>query len=297
MDTQAEIRDFLTSRRARLTPEQIGLPDFGGRRRVAGLRREEVALVAGISVEYYTRLERGNATGVSDSVLDGVTRALLLDDVEATHLVDLVRAANAPTSLRTRRSAQRPQHVSASVQQIVDGMTDMPVIVQNTTLDVVASNRLGRAFYSDLFGTPGRSVDFGRYIFLDPRSHDFYRDWDSVAVQSVAVLRTEAARTPGDRALTTLVGELSVASEAFRTLWASHTVREHRSGQKLVHHPIVGDLDLTFESLDIGSRRGLALVTYLASPGSASHDSLQLLAHWAVTNDTGPVRQPRTTER
>jgi hypothetical protein len=298
VDTRAEIRDFLTSRRARLLPEQIGLPDFGGRRRVAGLRREEVALVAGISTEYYTRLERGNATGVSDSVLDGVARALLLDDVEAAHLADLVRAANAPTHLRPRRSAQRsqPGSVSAGVQQIVDGMTGMPVIVQNTTLDVVASNALGRAFYLDLFGTPSRPVNFGRYIFLDPRSRDFYRDWDSVAEQSVAVLRTEAARAPADRALAALVGELSLASEAFRTLWASHTVREHRAGEKLVHHPIVGDLDLTFESLDVSSRSGLALITYIAVPGSPSDDSLQLLAHWAATKDAASVKEPRTTE-
>ena len=285
MDAQKEIREFLMSRRGRLTPEAIGLPDYGGRRRVAGLRREEVALVAGISVEYYTRLERGNATGVSAIVLDGIARALQLDDVEAAHLADLVDAAGATTTLQRRRPAPRTQQVRAGVQQIVDGMTDMPTVVQNGNLDVIASNRLGRAFYLDMFNDAPTPANFGRYIFLDPRSHDFYRDWSAVAEQSVALLRTAAGRTPTDRALTALVGELSMASAAFRTLWASHTVREHRAGEKQVHHPIVGDLDLTFESMELGSHKGLLLIAYIAEPGSASNDSLQLLAHWAATNE------------
>jgi transcriptional regulator with XRE-family HTH domain len=285
MDTPNEIREFLTSRRARLTPADIGLPDFGGRRRVAGLRREEVALVAGISVEYYTRLERGNAVGVSEVVLDGISRALKLDDVETAHLGDLVRAANTGTSLRPRRTLPRTQQVTPVVQQIVDGMTDMPTIVQNASLDVIASNRLGRAFYLDLFEVPVRTPNFARYIFLDPRARVFYRDWDSVAEQSVALLRTAAGRTPSDRTLTALVGELSMASPDFRTLWASHTVREHRSGDKQVHHPIVGDLDLVFESMDLSSHHGLLLIAYTAAPGTASADSLRLLATWAATGE------------
>jgi transcriptional regulator with XRE-family HTH domain len=285
VDTQSEIREFLMSRRSRLTPGSIGLPDFGGRRRVAGLRREEVALVAGISVEYYTRLERGNATGVSETVLEGISRALNLDDVETAHLNDLVRAANADGSLRPRRTPPRTQQVTPVVQQIVDGMTDMPTIVQNANLDVIAANRLGRAFYLDLYTSTGRPVNFGRYIFLDPRARTFYRDWDAVAQQSVALLRTAAGRTPADRTLTNLVGELSMTSADFRSLWASHTVREHRSGDKRVHHPIVGDMDLAFESMELSSHKGLLLIAYTAQPGSRSYDSLQLLANWAATHE------------
>jgi transcriptional regulator with XRE-family HTH domain len=290
MDTSNEIREFLMSRRSRLTPGSIGLPDFGGRRRVPGLRREEVALVAGISVEYYTRLERGNATGVSEAVLDGITRALQLDDVEAAHLSDLVRAATSTTTLRPRRQAPRTRQVAPVVQQIVDGMGSMPTVVQDATLDVVASNRLGRAFYLDMGITPERPVNFARYIFLDPRAHDFYRDWDAVAEQSVALLRTAAGRTPADRALTALVGELSMASTEFRSLWASHTVREHRAGEKQVRHPVVGDMDLVFESMELSSHPGLLLIAYTAAPGTASHDSLQLLANWAATDEAAAPR-------
>jgi transcriptional regulator with XRE-family HTH domain len=285
VDTSNEIREFLMSRRSRLTPGSVGLPDFGGRRRVAGLRREEVALVAGISVEYYTRLERGNASGVSEAVLEGISRALQLDDVESAHLADLVRAATSTTTLRPRRAAPKTQQVSPVVQQIVDGMSGMPTVVQNASLDVIASNRLGRAFYLDMYVAPERPVNFARYIFLDPKAREFYRDWDAVAEQSVALLRTAAARTPADKALTALVGELSMASPEFRSLWASHTVREHRSGNKQVRHPIVGDLELVFESMELSSHKGLLLIAYTATPGTVSQDSLQLLANWAATND------------
>jgi transcriptional regulator with XRE-family HTH domain len=285
VDTSNDIREFLMSRRSRLTPGSIGLPDFGGRRRVAGLRREEVALVAGISVEYYTRLERGNASGVSEAVLEGISRALKLDDVESAHLADLVRAATSATTLRPRRAAPKMQQVSPVVQQIVDGMNAMPTVVQNASLDVIASNRLGRAFYLDMRITPERPVNFARFVFLDPQARVFYRDWDAVAEQSVALLRTAAGRSPSDRSLTKLVGELSMASPEFRSLWASHTVREHRSGHKQVRHPIVGDIDLVFESMELSSHRGLLLIAYTATPGTVSHDSLQLLANWAATND------------
>jgi hypothetical protein len=290
MDTSNEIREFLMSRRSRLTPARIGLPDFGGRRRVPGLRREEVALVAGISVEYYTRLERGNASGVSEAVLDGIARALQLDEVEAGHLADLVRASNSSTTLRPRRAVPRTQQVTPVVQQIVDGMGSMPTIVQNASLDVVASNRLGRAFYLDMHITPGRPVNFARYIFLEPRAREFYRDWDAVAEQSVALLRTAAGRAPLDKSLTALVGELSMASAEFRALWASHTVREHRSGEKQVRHPVVGDMDLVFESMVLSSQPGLLLIAYTAAPKSVSHDSLQLLANWTATNDDAAPR-------
>jgi transcriptional regulator with XRE-family HTH domain len=282
MDSSNEMREFLVSRRARLTPEQAGLPNFGGRRRVAGLRREEVALIAGISVEYYTRLERGNATGMSDSVLEGVSRALQLDEAEHAHLHNLARAAGTTSK---PAAPGRAHAVTPGLQQFLDAMKDVPAIIQNGRLDVVATNRLGAALYSELYIDPHRPVNFGRFVFLDPRAHTFYRDWDDAAVQTVAILRGAAGRTPHDRQLSNLVGELATRSDAFRTLWASHVVREHRTGDKKIHHPIVGDLDLTFEGLEPATGKGLLLTAYTAKPGTPTHDSLQMLATWAATND------------
>jgi transcriptional regulator with XRE-family HTH domain len=272
----------LVTRRARLTLEQVGLPDFGGRRRVDGLRREEVALIAGISVEYYTRLERGNATGVSESVLDGISRALQLDDSEHAHLHDLVRGATASPGAVRRGTTKAPQ-VTAGVRQMIDAMKDVAVLIQNGRGDIVASNSLGEAVYSQMFDQPQRQPNFGRFVFLDPRSQEFYPNWDDSARQTVALLRSEAGRAPQDRALSNLVGELSTRSDTFRNLWAAHNVREHRTGVKEVHHPIVGDMRLSFEGLQLTSARGLLILPYTAEPGSASHDKLQLLANWTAT--------------
>jgi transcriptional regulator with XRE-family HTH domain len=287
MDSAHEMREFLVSRRARLTPEQAGLPNFGGRRRVAGLRREEVALIAGISVEYYTRLERGNATGMSESVLDGVSRALQLDEAEHAHLHNLARAS----STASKPSSGRARAVTPGLQQFLDAMTDVPAIVQNGRLDVVATNRLGAALYSELYLDPQRPVNFARFVFLDRRAHTFYRDWDDAAVQTVAILRAAAGRTPHDRQLSNLVGQLATRSDTFRTLWASQVVREHRTGEKKIHHPIVGDLDLNFEGMEPATGKGLLLTAYTAKPGTPSHDSLQMLATWAVTNDQAAIEQ------
>ena len=283
MDSHSDLREFLMTRRARLTPEEAGLPVFGGRRRVDGLRREEVALLAGISVEYYTRLERGNATGVSESVLEGISRALQLDDAEHAHLHDLVRATTASPGASRRRSTSRAGQIPASVQQLIDAMKDIAVVVQNGRLDIVATNSLGRALYSQMYVEPARPANFARFVFLDPRAYEFYLDWDLSARQTVALLRSEAGRAPHDRALSNLVGELSTRSDTFRTLWAAHNVREHRTGRKVVHHPVVGDLELSFEGLQIASAPGLLMLPYTAEPGSASHDKLQLLANWAAT--------------
>jgi transcriptional regulator with XRE-family HTH domain len=285
MDSRNDIREFLITRRARLTPAQAGLPDFGGRRRVPGLRREEVALLAGMSVEYYVRLERGNATGVSEAVLEGITRALQLDDAEHAHLYDLVRAANEGVRPQRRARATRQQQVRPGVQQLLDAMVNVPAIVQNGRLDIVAANRLAVALFSQLHAQPQRPVNFARFVFLDPLAQTLYRDWRDAAQQTVALLRVEAGRAPYDRALSDLVGELSTRSEVFRTLWASHDVREHRTGLKLLHHPVVGDLDLDYQGLDLTSERGLLLIAYTAQPGSASHDGLRLLATWAATDD------------
>lgn len=286
MDSANEIREFLMTRRARITPEQAGLPVFGHRRRrVNGLRREEVALLAGMSTEYYIRLERGNAKGVSESVLEGISQALKLDDAERAHLYNLVRAANEGTHTARRRSPARARQVRPGLQRMIDTMTALPTIVQNERLDLVASNQLGRAFYSEMYIQPQRPVNFGRFIFLDPRSRDFYRAWDDTARQTVALLRSAAGRAPYDRDISDLIGELATRSEDFRALWAAHDVRLHHSASKQVHHPIVGDLDLTFERLEIATDKGLSIIAYTAEPGSTSHDSLQLLAHWAATNN------------
>ncbi|GAA1853765.1 helix-turn-helix domain-containing protein [Microlunatus capsulatus] len=283
MDRRDDIREFLTSRRARLTPAEAGLPDFGGRRRVKGLRREEVALLAGMSTEYYVRLERGNGTGVSEAVLDGISRALQLDEAEHAHLYALVKAADPGAHPARRRGPSRPQQVRPAVQQLIDTMRDVPVYVQNGRLDAVATNRLGAALFSEMFVLPQRPVNAARFTFLDPRAPTFYRDWPGNARQIVALLRAVAGRAPHDRVLSDLVGELATRSEAFRTLWASHDVRVHRTGTKQVHHPVVGDLDLTFEALDLTSEPGLQLLAFTAAPGSASRDGLQLLATWAAT--------------
>lgn len=284
MDIRDDIREFLTSRRARLTPADVGLPDFGGRRRVPGLRREEVALVAGMSVEYYVRFERGNATGVSEAVLDGIARALRLDDAELSHLHDLVRAANDGAAPSRRKARSRTKTLRPGMQQLLDAMRGVPAVVQNGRLDVLGINPLGRALFAELFDDGRTPPNFARYLFLDPRARVFYRHWDDSAQQIVALLRSEAGRTPRDRELSDLVGELATCSDPFRTLWASHDVREHRTGTKAVTHPVVGDLDLSFEALDVSNERGLQLIAFSAEPGSPTSDALRLLGSWTTAD-------------
>lgn len=284
MDTRNEIRDFLTSRRARITPEQAGLPAYGGNRRVAGLRREEVAMLAGVSVDYYTRLERGNAQGASDSVLEALVRALQLDEAERAHLFDLVHAANANAATRAPRHPAR-QQVRPSVRRILDSMTTTPAYVRNGRMDILAANRLGRALLAPVFDGPEQPPNQARFMFLDPRAPQFYIEWERHAQDVVAILRSEAGRDPYDRALSGLIGELSTRSEIFRTWWAAHNVRFHRSGTKRFHHPVVGDLTLTYEALDLAADAGLRISAYTAEPGTPSHDALNLLASWAATLD------------
>lgn len=282
MNNRDDLSAFLVSRRAKLSPEQVGLPDFGGRRRVPGLRREEVALIAGMSSEYYKRLERGNATGVSEAVIDGVSRALQLDDAEHSHLYDLIRAANAGAHPQ-RRSAARKSQLTVSMQQTIDAMSTVPVFVQNSRLDAVATNRLGRALFSAMFDDARPPVNAARFVFLDPRAQTFYRDWEGNTRQIVAILRAEAGRSPHDRQLSDLIGQLSTRSDLFRKLWGAHDVREHRTGIKSIHHPVVGDLDLTYQGMDLVSDHGLQMLVFSAEPGSASHEGLQLLSNWAAT--------------
>jgi transcriptional regulator with XRE-family HTH domain len=292
MDTTDAISEFLTTRRAKLTPAQVGLPDFGGRRRVPGLRREEVALVAGMSPEYYKRLERGNATGVSEAVIDGVSRALQLDEAEHSHLQDLIRAANVGAHPQRRQRPHRKSQLTAAMQQTVDAMSTVPVYVQNGRLDAVATNRLGQALFSEMLDGARPPANAARFIFFDRRAHTFYREWDAQTRQIVAVLRAQAGRSPYDRQLSDLVGELSTRSDLFRKLWGAHDVREHRTGLKLIHHPVVGDLDLTFQAMDFASDRGMQMIVFSAEPGSATHERLQLLANWAESAEDRP-RNPR----
>ena len=280
MDNRLEAREFLASRRAKITPEQAGLTVFGGNRRVPGLRREEVAMLAGVSVDYYTRLERGNLGGVSDSVLEALVRALQLDEAERDHLFDLARVANASSRAKPRAVRQR---VRPSVQFMLDAITGAPALVRNGRMDILATNRLGAALYSQLYTDPVRPANHSRFIFLDPRARDFYPDWNLAANNNVAILRTESGRNPYDKGLADLVGELSMRSDEFRTRWAAHNVRRHYSGNKKFHHPVVGDLELLYEAMELAEDPGLTLTVYPAEPGSKSEESLRLLASWAAT--------------
>ncbi|MET8560170.1 helix-turn-helix transcriptional regulator [Streptomyces flaveolus] len=290
MDNRSEVREFLVSRRAKITPQQAGLPAHGGHRRVAGLRREEVALLAGVSVEYYARLERGNLSGVSESVLEALARALRLDEAERAHLFDLARTSN--TGPRARRRPAR-QQIRPGIQQLLDSMTDAAAYVRNGRLDIVASNRLGRALYAPVFDDPTRPVNLARFRFLNPRARDFYPGWEESAHTTVALLRTEAGRDPYDRALTELVGELATRSEEFRTLWAAHDVRLHHTGTKNFHHPVVGDLTLPFEAMPLPADPGLTLTAFSAEPGTPAHDALNLLSSWTATTDRDAPSEPR----
>ncbi|WP_037728461.1 helix-turn-helix transcriptional regulator [Streptomyces scopuliridis] len=282
MDNREEVKAFLNSRRARITPEDAGLTPHGRTRRVPGLRRSEVAELAGVSVEYYAKLERGDLSGVSESVLHALGRALRLDDAERSHLADLARAAGAPRRARRQPSAQK---VRPGVARVLDGMGELPAFVHNGRLDVLAANPLTEALFAPVFAEPARPVNHARFNFLNPRARDFWVDWERAADNSVALLRTEAGRDPYNRALTDLVGELSTRSEAFRVRWASHDVHLHRTGLKHIHHPVVGVLHLSYEVFDLAADPGLALVVFSAEAGSPNDDALRLLAGWAATHD------------
>ena len=279
-DVRAEVREFLSSRRARLTPEQVGLPTFGGNRRVPGLRREEVAMLSGVSVDYYVRLERGDIGGVSESVLDALATTLRLDEAEREYLFDLARAAG---PARTKRRARPTGSVRPAVQQVLDAISDAPAWVRNGRHDILAANTLGRALYSPVFEDPRRPVNTTRFTFLNPAAHRFWRDYDRIAHDAASMLRLEAGRNPHDPELINLVGELSTQSELFRRHWASQDVMFHRSGLKRLHHPVVGDLDLHFESMDLPSEPGLVLNVYTAPAGSPTADALAMLASWAAS--------------
>jgi transcriptional regulator with XRE-family HTH domain len=290
VDTKKEISEFLTSRRARVTPEQAGLTSYGARR-VPGLRREEVAVLAGVSVPYYTRLERGDMSGASDGVLDALAQALRLDDAERAHLFDLARAAQ-PTARPRRRSAK--PRIRPEVQWTLDAITGAAAYVSNERLDMLAANDLGRALFAGLYTSPAQPPNHARFVFLDRGAETFYADWDRAARETAAILRAAAGRDPYDRDLSDLIGELATQSQAFRTHWAAHNVRFHATAVKQLHHPAVGDLSLSFNRLDITADLGLTLFTYAAEPGTRSAEALALLGSWGATVDL--AEPARTTE-
>ena len=284
VDNKAEVREFLVSRRAKVTPQQAGLPD-AGHRRVPGLRRGEVATLAGVSVEYYSKLERGSLGGVSASVLDALARALQLDDAERAHLFHLAHAADGTSAgMRPRRRPSVRWTPRPALQWVLDGITP-PAIIRNGRMDLLATNRLGHAMHASVYDSThvGDPPNFARYTFLDDDSRRFYPDWATAADTCVAILRTEAGRDPHDKALHDLVGELSTRSAEFRQRWSAHNVRLHGAGTKHFHHTVVGNLELAYESVDMISDPGLTMTIYVAEPASPTAHALDLLSSWIST--------------
>ncbi|MGA5894715.1 helix-turn-helix transcriptional regulator [Streptomyces venetus] len=292
MDNRAEASAFLKSRRAKVTPERAGLPVYG-QRRVPGLRRGEVAMLAGMSVEYYTRMERGNLGGVSESVLDALAQALRLDDTERDHLHALARAAGT-SAARVRRRPKKAT-VRPSVLRIVEGLLDQPAYVRNNRMDILAANPLARALHSAVFER--EPVNPCRFVFLDPRATRVYPDWERVAREGVGALRAEVAKNPYDRELSNLIGELSTRSDAFRTLWGTHDVHVFTEGTKRFHHPAVGEMELVHETLALPGDEGLSLIVYSADPDTPAADALKLLAGWAASQDRDVAASQADTER
>ncbi|MDR7161873.1 helix-turn-helix transcriptional regulator [Arthrobacter sp. BE255] len=280
MDSRNDVSEFLRSRRAKVSPDQVNLI-VGGNRRVPGLRREEVATLAAVSVDYYARLERGNLSGVSDEVLESIAHALRLDEAETAHLFALARAAQ-PGPARRKRAA-KPQELRPSLQRFLDAVTGAPTWVRNERMDFIAANVLGRALYAPVLADHVQPANTARFMFLNPEAPTFFPDWEQNANDVVAVLRGSAGRTPHDRSLSDLVGELATRSEEFRTRWAAHNVRFHRTGLKRMHHPVVGDLELSYEAMELPANPGWTMFAYTAEPGSASDERLKLLASWAAT--------------
>lgn len=283
MDTQAEISSFLTPRRARLTPEQAGVPLYSGNRRVPGLRREEVAHLAGVSADYYARLERGKVSGASLEVLDAISRALQLDEDEREHFHNLVQVTRqrSPRSRASTRSVVRP-----GIQRVLDSIPT-PAFVQNARLDRLASNRIGRALYSLPLDGSGDHYNYATYLFLNPNAPRFHRDFDIAKHNVVALLHTATARDPYDRELIEIIGTLSTQSPEFRKLWASHDIFRYRSGAKLLTHAEIGDLEFGYESFELSTDPGLVMLVYTVDPDNVTADAFQLLASWAAP---APIR-------
>ncbi|MFE2914703.1 helix-turn-helix transcriptional regulator [Kitasatospora indigofera] len=293
MDNQAEVRDFLRTRRDRITPEQAGIVG-GGRRRLPGLRREEVAMLAGMSSDYYAKMERGNLAGVSAEVLDALARALRLDEAETEHLHDLARSANPSPARRRSRPAQST--VRPSLQRFLDAITGAPAWIVNQRGDILATNPLARALLAPLLTDPDARDNSARFIFLSPAARTFYPRWERAADASAANLRTAAGRNPRDKELTDLIGELAARSDAFSSRWSAHAVRLHRTGTKHIHHPDVGDLEFVYEGVELPDHPGWMMYAYTSATGSPTEERVKLLGSLAATaadaQATAPALQP-----
>jgi transcriptional regulator with XRE-family HTH domain len=289
VDRRKDIQEFLTSRRARLSPEQAGLARFGDKRRVAGLRREEVAMLAGIGMDYYARLERGQLAGASESVLEAVARALQLDEAERQHLLDLARNSGTTMSRRPRRPKPAAAALRPAVIAILTGMTGIPAYVRTPRMEIVAANELCQALYSGALDDGRLPLNLARYLFLDPHSRGFFLDWDVVADDLAGSLRVQAGRDPRDRALSDLIGELSTRSDEFVERWARQNVRLHRTARKRLHNQVVGDIELTGNALELPGE-DLVLIAYTADPGSQAEDQLKLLTTWIASQGPATVR-------
>ena len=292
MDPRTELRNFLSTRRARIPPEAAGLAVAGGHRRVPGLRREEVAMLAGVSVEYYTRLERGRASGVSDSVLDSIGSVLQLDDVEQSHLRRLIRGASADAAVQGRPA---PQELRPSLHYLLDAIEGAPAFIRDGRLNLLGANELGRSLYSPHYrahaeaagpteegGVQAAGANIARFVFLDEGARTFYTDWEKVAGDIVATLHAEAGRVPDDDSLRELVVELSSGSGHFRRLWEAHDVMDQRAGILRLHHPVVGDVEVFMEATPLAADPGLTLVVLPVAPGSPSARALARLSSPAV---------------
>ncbi|MBA2808211.1 helix-turn-helix domain-containing protein [Streptomyces sp. KM273126] len=301
MDAPSQLGDFLKSRRAALRPEDVGITPNLTRRRVTGLRREELATLAGVSITHYTRLEQGRATGASDGVLEAIARTLRLTDDETAHLKDLAR----PTTASSRRAALRVEHAGASARQLLAAMTDVPALALDRRNDVLAWNQLGHALLAGHLAPNGPDMPAGRpnltrMLFLDEQYRALYTNWNEEAQLAVASLRLIAGRHPDDRSLAELIGQLTMNCDEFASQWARHPVRTCTSGVKRLRHPLVGAMDLSFENLVIPGTSGQRLIAYTAEPGSPSEAALRLLgsatapaAGEHVTADsTPPLRCP-----
>ncbi|MBE4735113.1 MULTISPECIES: helix-turn-helix transcriptional regulator [Streptomyces] len=277
LDARAELSEFLRTRRARLKPEDVGLPDFGRYRRVPGLRREELAQLAGVSVGYYTRLEQGNGQHVSAEVLDAIARALRLSDAEHAHLTHLAKPKQ-----RKKKPAGRTQQVRGPLRMLLDTMEGGPAILVGRRSDILAWNRMAAAVFGDWAELPEHERNWARLVFLRPEYRDLFVDWERKANDVVSQLRMDAGSHPNDPRLSALVGDLSVKSEEFRRLWAAHDIKDKCHGIQRLHHPLVGELDLRLESFHLADDHEQTLATYIAEPGSPSAEALRLLASWGT---------------
>ena len=271
-----ELGAFLKARRAELAPGELGLPEIGVHRRVAGLRREEVAQLAAISTDYYTRLEQGRIRA-SASVLAALARVLRLDDDQRTYLYEL--AGRNPARPR-RRS---PQKVRPQMQRLLDQLTEIPAMVLGRNMDVLAWNSLAATLITDFGQIPKDRRNYVRIVFTDPAIRQLYADWEEVALLTVAFLRMEAAETPEDPRLAALVGELSVQDRQFRQWWAAQHVASKGFGRKILRHPVAGELVLDWDTLVLATDPEQQLIIWTAEPGSPTEDGLRFLASWSAT--------------